>query len=99
MNMINPGTNQRVLPVLFKEPVAMTRGDLFHHTLAGGGGYGDPLERDVSLILRDLHQGRVSAEGVQKDYGVVAAMKGTEWVVNQEATDDLRAARRSAKVA
>lgn len=99
MNMINPGTNQRVLPVLFKEPVAMTRGDLFHHTLAGGGGYGDPLERDVSLILRDLHQGRVSAEGVQKDYGVVAAMKGTEWVVNQDATEDLRASRRSAKVA
>jgi len=96
VNLVNPGPEQRLLPVLFKEPVQLARGDVFHHTLAGGGGWGDPLERDVALILRDLRQERVSVAGARDGYGVVARLEGSHWVVDQPATDALRAARRDA---
>ncbi|HVC35290.1 MAG TPA: hydantoinase B/oxoprolinase family protein, partial [Chloroflexota bacterium] len=45
-NILNPGPDQRILPTLPMESVALRKGDVFRHVLAGGGGYGDPLERD-----------------------------------------------------
>ena len=92
MNLINPGPAQRVLPVLFKDPVDMVRGDLYHHTLSGGGGYGDPLERELFLVQRDLRQGRVTGEGALRDYGVVAALQNDEWIIDVPATDRQRGA-------
>lgn len=38
---------------------------------AGGGGYGDPLERDVALVARDVHEGYVSRTSAKDIYGVV----------------------------
>ncbi|HEX6026133.1 MAG TPA: hydantoinase B/oxoprolinase family protein [Solirubrobacter sp.] len=38
---------------------------------AGGGGYGDPLERDVTLVERDVRGGLVSLEQARALYGVV----------------------------
>ena len=32
----------------------MKQGDLFRHEVAGAGGWGDPLERDPALVLRDV---------------------------------------------
>lgn len=37
---------------------------------AGGGGYGNPLERDIQLIEEDVARGYVSIEGALRDYGV-----------------------------
>ena len=37
---------------------------------AGGGGYGDPRERDTQKVLEDVRQGFVSPEGALRDYGV-----------------------------
>ncbi len=37
---------------------------------AGGGGYGDPRERDPALVLADVALGAVSVEGARQDYGV-----------------------------
>ncbi|MBN1189938.1 MAG: hydantoinase B/oxoprolinase family protein [Dehalococcoidales bacterium] len=37
----------------------------------GGGGYGNPLERDPQAVLRDVINGYVSIEGARRDYGVV----------------------------
>ena len=95
LNVINPETENRVLPVLFKEPVRMVRGDLFRHVLAGGGGFGDPLERDPELVRRDLRQGKVSPEAALSDYGIVATCGDDGWVVDATATQRARAARRN----
>ncbi|MCC6193089.1 MAG: hydantoinase B/oxoprolinase family protein [Burkholderiales bacterium] len=95
-NVINPDTDNRVLPVLFKEPVAMRRGDVYRHVLAGGGGYGDPLTRDPALVARDLAQGKVSVDGARRDDGVVARRDGTAWTIDVPATEQLRADRRRA---
>ena len=45
-------------------------GDVVTLDAAGGGGYGDPADRDRQELLRDLEDGKVSPHGALKDYGV-----------------------------
>ena len=51
--------------------MTMTNRDVFHVTWQGGGGYGDPLEREATAVELDVENGAVS-EGAARDvYGVV----------------------------
>jgi N-methylhydantoinase B len=59
--------------------------------LGGGGGWGDPLQRDPTAVLDDVLDGYVSADGALRDYGVVLAQGGGG--VDLEATRAERAAR------
>ena len=47
----------------------MQAGERFLLQSAGGGGYGDPRERDAAVLSRDIAEGYVSADGAKKDYG------------------------------
>jgi N-methylhydantoinase B len=58
----------------------------------GGGGWGDPLERPVDEVLRDIAWRKVSIEGAERDYGVVVDAGGGADVA---ATEALRARRRA----
>lgn len=49
----------------------LRRGDLISWELAGGGGWGNPYERDPERVRLDVVNGYVSIEGAQRDYGVV----------------------------
>jgi len=71
ISALNPEGEARTLPVLLTDPVTMRTGDVFHHRLAGAGGYGDPLERDPALVLRDLQLGKVTEAHARAAYGVV----------------------------
>lgn len=51
--------------------VPVVAGDSFVRPSAGGGGMGDPLERDPEAVLEDVIDGYVSIERARKDYGVV----------------------------
>jgi N-methylhydantoinase B len=55
----------------------------------GGGGYGDPLERDVLAVLDDYRESRVTLEAAATDYGVVI----TDGAVDEEATAKARQER------
>ena len=55
-----------------KEVAVLEPGDVFHNWCAGGGGVGDPLDRPVAEVERDIEDGLVSVEGALRDYGVVA---------------------------
>jgi len=72
-------------------PFGLTRmkpGDVIIMDAAGGGGYGDPLERDPEMVQDDVIQGYVSMEKAKEDYGVVidpATMKA-----DLAATEELR---------
>jgi N-methylhydantoinase B len=68
--------------------MTMRKGDLFRHEVAGGGGWGDPLERDPALVLRDVLNEFVSPRGARDDYGVVVA--GKPLAVDEAATAALR---------
>jgi N-methylhydantoinase B len=59
--------------------------------LPGGGGYGDPLERDPERVAADVAEGYVSREAAERDYGVIL---GPEGEVDGAGTAELRARRR-----
>jgi N-methylhydantoinase B len=67
-------------------------GDRLRMALPGGGGYGDPLERDPERVLRDVSLGYVTPEAALQDYGVVV---DAQLSLDRAATEKERAARRS----
>jgi N-methylhydantoinase B len=73
MNYLNPDKNPAPRPS--KLTMTMKKGDLFRHEVAGGGGWGDPLERDPAMVLRDVRNEFVSERAAREDYGVVLAGK------------------------
>ena len=70
------------------EPVAA--GEVIRVRTTGGGGWGDPLDRPVEEILRDLRWGKVSAAGARAHYGVVVTGDPDDPVLDKEATAVLR---------
>lgn len=91
-NIINPdGPDRRVLPVLLTEPATLRRGDVYRHVMAGGGGYGSPLERDPALVLQDFMSGKVTIEHARNAYGVDIVERDGRYVVDARATAALRA--------
>lgn len=74
--------------------VPVSPGDTVWRPSAGGGGVGDPLDRDPSAVLEDVIDELVSVERAAKDYGVVVvaddeAVDG--YVVDEAKTAELRA--------
>ena len=58
--------------------------------VAGGSGFGDPLERPFEAVQRDLDAGYVTAEGARRDYGCVV---GDDGLIDRAASERLRAGR------
>lgn len=55
------------------EQEIIARGDRVRIQPAGGGGYGDPLERPAQDVWSDVLDGYVSAESAERDYGVIVS--------------------------
>lgn len=73
------------------DPYGLTQlrpGDVVILDTAGGGGYGDPFEREPELVLRDYIEGYITLEGAREDYGVV--IDTDKKTVDIEATEELR---------
>ena len=66
--------------------VQVKQGDVLYFNTWGGGGWGDPLERDPELVRVDYQRGLVSQQGARR-YGVVIGDDGT---VDAAATEALR---------
>jgi N-methylhydantoinase B len=54
----------------------------------GGGGWGDPLERDPALVARDVRWGKVSRAAAAADYGVVLTGPADDPASDGPASDD-----------
>jgi N-methylhydantoinase B len=68
--------------------------DVLYVRSDGGGGYGDPLEREPEKTARDVREGAVSAEVAHKVYGVVLDGAGeVDEAASAAARDAIRAAR------
>ena len=86
-NSLNPQGENKPLPSKFN--INIHRGDVFRHELAGGGGWGDPLERDPGMVLADVRNELVSRQAAADDYGVVVDTDA--WRIDEAATEALRA--------
>ena len=70
-NILNPGRDQKLLPTCPMEGVKLKRGDVIQHVQAGGGGHGNPLERDAGKILADVMDELITPQYARDVYGVV----------------------------
>lgn len=86
--VLNPGTDLEEHPYHYVDNVKVKKGDVLHIYGAGGGGWGDPLERDPLMVQRDVIQGKVSPESARADYGVV--LRNPAWEIDDRGTMTLR---------
>ena len=83
------------LPAGVPERVPLPEGSLLVDYVAGGGGFGDPIDRDPSAVMKDFSHGWVSREIAEQIYGVVFSDNGK--LVDSAATEDRRREIREAR--
>lgn len=93
MNYLNPDDENKLLNSKFTMPIK--HGTVFRHEIAGGGGWGDPLERDTLAVLQDVRNEFVSLDAAREQYGVV--IEPSPLAVDADATTRLRNATRAAR--
>jgi N-methylhydantoinase B len=76
--------------------------DVVHVNLPGGGGYGDPMKRDVEKVRWDVIEGYITLAEAETKYGVVVNYTGNaddfvklpeKWVIDRQKTAELRSGR------
>ena len=85
--ILNPGTDREVWQGGSYN--RLEAGELLVNATGGGGGYGDPLERDFAAIAKDLRNEYISPEAAARDYRVVVT---EDLRIDEAATAQLRAA-------
>ena len=83
-NILNPGPGQRVLPTMPMEGIKLSKGDIFQHIAAGGGGFGPPRDRPPERVLEDVLDEKVSIEAAWDSYGV--AIDPESMTIDKKAT-------------
>ncbi|HWB66041.1 MAG TPA: hydantoinase B/oxoprolinase family protein [Mycobacteriales bacterium] len=86
------GSGEEVEIVDSAEWVAHEAGERIVYEFGGGGGWGDPLDRDPQAVLDDVLDEYVSVEGAARDYGVVltGSLKELTLAIDEAATAELR---------
>jgi N-methylhydantoinase B len=75
-----------------KRMLVLHPGDQLWEYVAGGAGWGDPLERDPDRVLADVRDGKVSVDAARAEYGVVVISPAA--AVDHDATKECREALR-----
>ena len=85
--VVNPGTPD-ARRMGSKDTAILQPGDVLEVRSAGGGGRGNPAEREPWRVARDVARGYVSVEAAERDYGVILR----DGEVDEAATEAARAA-------
>ena len=85
-----------------EQDIPLESGDRVWVRTPGGGGYGDPLERNAELVLEDVRLGRYSPDQAADLYGVVLTGSSAEDgsgvpVLDWKGTEAKRAEMRAAR--
>ena len=75
------------------ENVAVQPGDKLLFSTAGGGGLGDPLERDPEVVATEVARGLITEDAAREEYGVILA----DGTVDESATENQRADLRESR--
>jgi len=86
--LVRADRSEERLPPMFG--AVLQRDDVYDHRMPGGGGWGDPLERDPEAVRWDVLNEKVGREAARDLYGVVLAEDGS---VDDHATVALRSSR------
>jgi len=70
--------------------VSIKKGESHTVLTGGGGGWGNPYERDPESVLKDVIKGYVSRESARKDYGVVIREENGICILDEEASNKMR---------
>jgi N-methylhydantoinase B len=90
--VLRPGTARELRTGMVYE--AMAPDEVLVNNSGGGGGWGDPLERDEEAVLADVVNGYVSLDAARDDYGVV--IDAATLTIDGAATTALRSEGRTA---
>jgi N-methylhydantoinase B len=89
------GRSYRPEHVTKDEGIILAPGDTARVATAGGGGWGDPFQRDPGKVLQDVRLELISAAEAGRDYGVKIVEADSDRAVDIEATRALRRHKRS----
>jgi N-methylhydantoinase B len=98
VNLIHSDAGDRVLPPMPMKPITLSTGDVYRHVMAGGGGFGDPFDREPERVRTDVLEGKVTIDHARDAYGVVLG-NDLLHTVDASATNSMRAARRRTSAA
>lgn len=87
---VRGGRSLRPEHVTKGDGISLAQGDTARVATPGGGGWGDPLQRDPREVLRDVRLEYLTREDAERDYGVVVRQAGEVLEVDAEATARLR---------
>jgi N-methylhydantoinase B len=73
--LVRPDGSREMLPPMFS--IEIEAGDVYEHRTAGGGGWGDPFDRDPAAVADDVMNEKVTPEAALRLYGVAVAADGT----------------------
>jgi N-methylhydantoinase B len=73
----NPGTVREEMLHSKASGLILAAGEVIRLETLGGGGYGDPSERHIDDITRDLREGKISQEAAARDYGSEKVGRGS----------------------
>ena len=93
--VLNPDTPQEQEIKPFSDDNFWKKGDLVRVYTAGGGGWGDPSDREPDQVLTDVLDGFVSIHAANESYGVV--IDPAKLVIDLPATDTRRRALRASR--
>lgn len=95
LNGGQPGSYSKTLLIsggsikeLSKATVEMKKGDILSVQVSGAGGWGDPYERDVEMVMNDLLNEKITLDRAKNTYGVVFKEDSLE--IDSSATQKLR---------
>ena len=93
VSVINQNNDNTIHPGM-SDTVKVQADDSVRIITTGGGGWGDPLKREVEKVVYDLQCGLISEASAHNDYGVVVSKQGRKWSADLEKTEQLRAKMR-----
>ena len=89
VTVVDKGGNENEHPGMC-DTVMVPGEDSVRIVTTGGGGWGDPLKREIELVIYDLQCGLISEKSAKQNYGVIANLEGRKWIANIDETLRLR---------
>jgi N-methylhydantoinase B len=99
--IVNPGKPEEKYVGMYATNVRLKKGDHIYYNTSGGGGFGNPLERDPELVLRDVMDEWITPDVGKEWYGVVINVVDAEaldYRIDVEATKKLREQLKDRKI-